>query len=132
LTGEEAGLATMLTDLIRQNLARDPRKRTDYNKLDTVLTIVVSDADVSVTLAFTRGSLDIRTGAGMSDIRITATAETVLGLCSLRIRRGIPMLFDSHGRAMLRKMLGGELRIDGILRHPVQLVRFARLMSVNG
>jgi hypothetical protein len=131
--GDEAtGLAAMLSDLIRQNLEEKPDKRSDLEKLDIVVSIEVSDADVSVRLSFRGGTVALRNAeAGAADIRISATAETVLSLCSLRIRRGIPMLVNRDGLAMLGKILSGKLRIGGLLLHPVQLLRFTRLMSVN-
>ena len=52
---EENGLATMLADLVRQNLQAKPHKRADFNALDGTVAIVADDADVSLTLRFARG-----------------------------------------------------------------------------
>lgn len=129
---QDLGLATMLSDLIRQNLNRQSRKRVDFDKLDTAISIVVTDADVSAVLVFARGSLDIRSGSDdPPQLRIAATAETILALCTVRIHRGVPRVFDRMGFRILKSLVTGELRLGGALRHPLQLVYFTRLMSVN-
>jgi hypothetical protein len=129
---EEVGLAAMLSDLIRQNLEQNPSKWADFNKLATVVSIEVIDAEVTVTLTFARGALDIHTGAlDSASIRISTTAELVLALCMVKISHGIPNFFERHGGKLLGSLLKGEVRIAGIARHPIQLVRFTRLMSVN-
>ena len=130
---EDVGIATMLADLIRQNLEQNPRKWNDFRKLATGVFIDVLDAEVSVTLAFSAGALIVHAGLyGEPLIRITTSADVLLGLCMLRVVNGIPRLFHRHSRALIGNMLRGEVRISGIVRNPLQMIHFARLMSVNG
>jgi hypothetical protein len=129
---EGVGLATMLADLISQNLAQKSRKWVDFNRLDAAISIRVTDADVAVMLLFSRGSLAIHVNTpSPSGIRIAAPAEMILALCTVRVVRGIPRLFDRTGLRILKSLLAGKLRIGGLARHPIQLVYFTRLMSVN-
>jgi hypothetical protein len=129
---EEAGLAIMLADLIRFNLAEDPRKWTDFNRLDRLFEIEARDAAVTVTLEFNRGSLVVHGGRfGSPRVRISANSKTVLELARIRIVHGIPNLFDSTGRDLLKKTLSGSVRIAGALGNLIALVRVTRLMSVS-
>ncbi len=143
----DAGLAAMLADLIRQNMARDPRKEADFSKLGSTVAITAPDAEVSIILAFKRGALVVADGGPESagstpeasgrdhqqpDIRITADAKTVLDLAMIRISGGVPMVLGADGRRVLKKLFTRDLRIIGLLRHPIQLVRLTRLISVNG
>jgi hypothetical protein len=130
---ENVGIASMLAQLIRQNLEQVPRKWTDFQKLNTSVFIDVPDAEVSVTLVFTDGALMVHAGMhGEPRIRITTSADVLLGLCMLKVVNGVPRPLHRHSRALIGNMLRGKARIAGILSSPVQLIRFARLLSVNG
>lgn len=129
----EVGLAVMLADLIRQNLEQKPGKWRDFLRLDSLISLEARDAEVAVTLAFSRGSLTIHGGIhGTPAIRISATAEALLGLAAVKIVGGLPFLFGPQGRWLRAGLLSGQVKIAGLLRKPAQLVRFTRLVSVNG
>jgi len=129
---ENIGLATMLSDLIRQNLEQNPGKWADFDKLDAHICLEARDADVTVTLEFARGRLVIHGTCGAPSIHISATAEALLTLPIVRIVAGLPHLFGPKGRGLRRGLLTGRVRIAGIFLKPIQLIRFTRLMSVNG
>ncbi len=127
------GLAVMLADLIGQNLAREPRKQKDFDRLSAVVSIEARDAEVSATLAFGRGALLVH-GEAVPDaeIRVSAESSAILDLARIKIRGGVPIMFDARGRALVKGLLTGAVKIGGLLRHPVQLVRLTRLLSVEG
>jgi hypothetical protein len=123
----------MLSDLIRQNLEQHPAKMADFLKLEGAIAIEVYDAGVAITLEFNRGNLVIHGGIRDTPlISITTTAETLLSLAMLRIVRGVPNLFSPEGFGLAKALFKKELAIGGLLRGPIQLIRFTRLMSVNG
>lgn len=129
---EQAGLALMLAELIRFNLARKPGRWNDFNKLRALISIEARDAQVTATLQFKTGTLVVHGGLyGAPDIRISAESMTVLELAMVKIVRGIPNLLDPDGRKVVGKLLTGGVRISGIVRHPVSLIRMTRLLSVN-
>jgi hypothetical protein len=122
----------MLAELIRFNLLQHPRKWRDFNKLDTLVSIEARDAEVTITLAFTRGALVVHAGVyGSPKLRISAESVTVLELAMVKIVRGIPNLLDPGGRRLLKKFFSGGVKIAGMITHLVPLVRLTRLMSVN-
>ena len=129
---EDAGLAAMLAELIRSNLAQNPHTWRDFNKLDTLVSIEARDAEVTITLEFNRGVLIVHAGVhGSPKLRISAESLTVLELAMLKIVRGIPNLLDPGGRRLLQKFFSGGVKIGGVVTHPASLVRLTRLMSVN-
>ena len=129
---ERVGLAGMLADLIRQNVEQNPGKRTDFDRLRTIVYIHVRDADVAATLVFDGGSLVVHGGAyGEPDISISGDAESVLALCMVKIVRGMPHPLHRHNRALVRRLLKREISIQGMSRRPAQLLRFTRLMTVR-
>lgn len=128
----DVGLAAMLADLIRQSLEQNPRKRVDFDRLDTVIQIHVRDADVTVSLVFETGRLVVHGGAcGEPRIRISADAEAVLALCMVKLVAGVPHPLHRHNRRLIRMIATGEIRVEGIPRSPLQLLRFTRLVSVR-
>ena len=130
---EDAGLASMLADLLRQNLQQQPGKKRDFERLRTTVAIEARDAEVTITLEFLHGALVVHPGAlGAPKVRISADSATVLELTTLRIAGGLPMLFDAGGRRLIGKLVAGELEIKGLFRHLPSLLRLTRLMSVNG
>jgi len=128
----DVGLASMLGDLIRQSMEQNPRKRVDFERLHTVVYLHVRDAEVGVTLVFENGLLTLHGGAyGEPRIRIAADAEAVLALCMVKLVRGVPHPLHRHNRRLIRMIARGEIRIEGIPRSPLQLLRFTRLVSVR-
>ena len=128
----DVGIAGMLADLIRQNLEQNPLKRADFDRLRAVVYIEVRDADVAATLVFDGGSLTVHGGRfGEPALRISADAQSVLALCAMKIVRGLPDPLHRDSRALLGRILTREIRIEGMSRAPMQLLRFTRLMSVR-
>jgi hypothetical protein len=130
---EEVGLAVMLADLIRQNLEQNPRKEPDFGKLDAVIAVEVPDVEVAVTLEFLRGSLVVHGGlADSPQLLIQAGARNLLALPLVRIWARMPNILSSDSRILRNGLLSGEVKIRGMFRHPLKLLRFTRLISVNG
>jgi hypothetical protein len=129
---EDTGLASMLAELIRLNLAAHPGRRKDFDRLRADIAIEARDAEVTITLAFGGGTLIVHAGIhGEPDIRISADSATVLELSTLRIIGGVPSLLGAKGRRLIGKLAAGEVKIRG-LRRVLTLVRLTRLLSVGG
>src|SRR5579864_9406859 len=104
----ENGLATMLAELVRQNLEAKPHKRADFEALDGSAAIVADDADVALTLVFKRGgSLTIHDGiAGIPDVTIRGPSDVIMALSNMPLatRLGLPIPHprDREAKATLR------------------------------
>ena len=129
---EEVGLAIMLKDLLSQNLEANPHKMKDFNKLDINIGLIVSDAEVELTMEFTGDALTLHSGIkGKPKLLITSEADTIMALSNLQIKGGMPYYFDETGREVLKAMLTRKLKVKGMLTHFPSLIRMSRVMSVN-
>jgi hypothetical protein len=126
---EPSGLASMVAELIEQNLARDPERRALLRP--SVVVLDAPDADVTVFLRIAPG--EVRVGDGdVPDAHLSIRADSgrLLDLTTAPLRFGLPDPFSAEGRAIGGDLLGRRLRIRGLLRHPLRLARLTKLLSV--
>jgi len=91
-----------------------------------------ADAEVSATLLFNRGSCIIYNGTdGKPDVRITADSEAILELSAVKIVAGMPFYLDETGLSVLSKILSRDIKIEGLLFHPLSLNLLTIVLSVN-
>jgi hypothetical protein len=123
----------MLGGLIEANVTGRPEKRRDFDTLSARVGIVVTDIDESVTLDFKAGSLRVSNGLERDrTITIRTDADTVMMLSNLAIGPfGLPVYHDTVGRGIVGKLLGGGLRIDGMLTNLGTLNQVTRIFSVR-
>ena len=129
---EESGLATMIADLMRDNLEASAYKTKVFNMMKGVVTVEATDAEVRATLVFDRGRCVVHDGVPrMPDLWVVTDSETVLELSLVRIVHGMPNFFDETGRAVLNKMISGQVHVEGAHRHPILLFQLTIVLSVN-
>ncbi len=138
----ENGLATMLANLVRQNLEAKPQKKADFVALGGNVAIVADDVDVALTLSFERGGkLTIHDGiVGIPDVTIRGPSEAIMAMSNLplatRLGLPIPGRHDLEARravvAVMRAMRHGKLHAYGMPFHPLLIMRLTRVMSVHG
>jgi hypothetical protein len=128
---EPSGLAEMVAGLLEANLVRRPEREALLRP--AVIGIEAADAGVAITLRLTERRIEISNGAADrgSDLRIRGDGADLLALSALPLRLGLPDPLTGQGRAILRRVARGRVRISGMLRHPIVLSRFARLLSVS-
>ena len=127
--GEPSGLASMVADLIEQNLARDPTRTALLRR--SVAVLDAPDADVTVFLRIERDG--VRVGDGDvpdAHLRIRSDSGRLLDLTTAPLRAGLPDPLRPEGRAIVGDLLRRRIRIRGLLRHPLRLVRLTKLLSV--
>lgn len=136
---EENAFATMLADLVRQNLESKPHKKKDFEALDGTVALVADDADVALTLEFRRGRLVLHDGIkGVPDVAVRGSSEAIMSMSNIPLTRplALPIPTDRSSLDLLRSMIRatrtGELRIFGMLGNVGLLNRLTRVMSVNG
>jgi hypothetical protein len=126
---EPSGLASMVAELIEQNLARDPERLRLLRR--SVVVLDAPDADVRVFLRI--ASEEVRLGDGDvpdAHLRIRADSWRLLDLTTVPLRFGLPDPLSSGGRSIALDLLGRRLQIHGLLRHPLRLARLTKLLSV--
>lgn len=133
-SAEEVGLADMLTGLMQQNVQQHPERQADFDALCGSIFIEAKDAEVSLTMEFSRGALEVFGGIhNKPDISISADAATILDLSNAKLFHGLPDLTHASGQAIMQKLIQGELKIKGwgLLAKPMLLIRFTKLLSVS-
>lgn len=126
---EPNGLAELVGGLIEANLGMHPSRRALLRPSRIRLT--GRDADVTISLALGDGNVIVSNGPGpRPHLHVEADASALLALASAPLRFGLPDALRAEGRAVLRSLLRSELRVVGLLRHPLRLSRFSRLLSV--
>jgi hypothetical protein len=138
---EDNGLASMLADLVRQNLEAKPHKQGDFEALAGSFSIVAEDADVALTLRFDHGRLVIHDGiVGIPDVTIRGESDTIMALSNMPLltQFGLPLPDprDKEGVAVARGVMDamrkGRFHVYGMLFHLPMMMRLTRVMSVNG
>jgi len=128
---EPSGLASMVAELIEQNLARDPARRALLRP--SVVVLDAPDADVTVFVRIGRD--DVRVGDGDvpdAHIRVRSESGRLLELTTAPLRFGLPDPMKPQGRAVVWDLVRGRLHIRGLVAHPLRLARLTKLLSVAG
>jgi hypothetical protein len=131
--GEDASaFAQMLGGLIEANVSAHASKREDFAHIRGRVGMAITDIGEAVTLDFQGGHLVVHNGleAGR-DLTIRTDAETVMQLSNVKIGfMGMPNYFDEAGRSVVGKILGGKLKIEGLVGNLTTLNQVTRLFSV--
>jgi len=128
----EAGMASMLADMIKTNLKNKPERVKDFNKLNGIIWITADDADTDMTMDFDRGSLTVSSGkVGKPMLAISTDSSTLMDLANINIKFGMPYYFDETGRMVIKKLLKKELKIKGMFTHTMALTHMTKIMSVQ-
>jgi len=127
----EVPFSYILAELLESNLEQNPHKLSTFNRIFGVVTIDLKDIEATVTLIFSGGRVRIEQGiVGKPDIIIRTDSDKIIGLNSISVKFGLPYYFDEAGMTVIKQLLSGELKIEGMLLHPIILTRLTKIMSV--
>jgi hypothetical protein len=127
----ELGLPVMLADLIRQNIEKSPDKIKPFESLDAKVLIEIPDIQTSAGLEFRRGKLTLSKDLpGKPDLHILTDSATILDLSLLKIKLGLPYFFDKNGFKILKKILSGEIVIQGLFKKLPVLINLTKIISI--
>jgi hypothetical protein len=127
---EPNGLADLVGRLIEINLEAEPDRRALLR--DTVVLLTASDAAIEATVALSSAGVEISNGRAASrpHLVIDADAYDLIELAGAPLRFGFPDVVHPQGRSVIRRIATRHVRVSGMLRHPIRLSRFTRLLSV--
>ncbi len=114
------------------NLLRDPRKARTLEKMEMAVAVEPPrHPEQALTLLFFRGRVTVQNG--LSPLaHIVLRGEPALLMKLARMPAGpaaLRFLATREGRELVSGMLSRELRIKGMLCHPLRLLRFSYLMA---
>lgn len=134
--GSPNGFATMLADLLQQNMEERPEHVEVLKRTLGRVAVLVEDADVAVTIVFggdERGA-EVHSGVvGLPDVTVRAQTEDVMRMSLMEFFSRVP-LPNPRGevvRSVMERSRSGQVHIHGAMAYPGLLWRFARLMSVK-
>jgi hypothetical protein len=140
---ESNAFATMLCDLVKQNLESKPHKAKDFHALargrGATIALVADDAEVALTLEFRDDKLVLYDGIkGVPDVAVRGSADSNMALSNITLTRplALPIPTDRTALdvlvAMVKATRTGELKVHGMIGNFGVLSRLTRVMSVNG
>ena len=126
------GLASMLKDLIMQNVQAHPERGKDLKALKGNIAIIANDIDVKLTMTCNKGDIVIHEGIKEPcNLMIETDSDSLLKLTALKIKLSQwRHYFDKTGREILGMLFNGRLKINGLFKHPLMLIHLTRLFSV--
>ena len=127
---EPNGLAELVGRLIEGNLEAEPERRRLLR--DAVIELSASDAEIQATIRFSAEGVAVSNGSAgpRPNLTIVADAYDLVELAGAPLLFGFPNALDAQGRSVLRRIATRHVRVSGMLRHPLRLSRFTRLLSV--
>lgn len=135
---EENPLAALFGGLIREHLARDPRRAADFRALRGAVLVVAQDTATSMTMRFDHGRLTIHDGAiGIPSVTFCGDEAALRKLPDIAFHRwlSVPKLGVLHRRQsgplreLARLVASGELKIYGLIAHPRLILALLRVLS---
>ena len=140
---ENNAFATMLCDLVKQNLESKPHKTKDFHALargrGATIALVADDAEVALTLEFRDGKLVLHDGIkGVPDVAVRGSADSIMAMSNIPLTRPLALPIPTDRTAldvlvtMVKATRTGELKVHGMIGNFGVLSRLTRVMSVNG
>ena len=140
---ENNAFASMLCDLVKQNLESKPHKAKDFHALargrGATIALDADDAEVALTLEFRDGKLVLHDGIkGVPDVAVRGSADSIMAMSNIPLTRplALPIPTDRTSLDVLVTMVKatrtGELKVHGMIGNLGVLSRLTRVMSVNG
>ncbi len=130
--GENLGMLGRFFQAMLLDLLKDPRKVRALEAMDVVVAVEPpAHPECALTLVFSGGHVALENGiSSRPDIVLKCEASVLMRLA--RIPPGlaaVKFLWTHEGKAILAGMLAGELRIQGMARHPLRMKGFADFLA---
>lgn len=105
------------------------RNQAELGQLESCVLVRAEDTGTAVTLDFADGRVRVSEGEPESPrIRILGDEDAILALTRMPVER-LPKVWSRAGREVLKRQLGGELTIRGLVLRSRSVLRLLRLLS---
>ena len=131
---EDSPFASMMVQLLRQNLLDHKSKLADFERMRGRVTLVAEDIDAAVTLRFEQGKLCVHPGVhGIPDLVLRGTTDALVDLSRMPPDARLTFLPDLRSdvaKAVLRAFREKRLRVLGAAAHPLLMLRLSHVLSI--
>jgi hypothetical protein len=115
--------------LARELTAALERHESQLGTLEGDVLVRAEDSGTAVTLEFTEAGVRVSEGEPESaHIRILGDEDAILALTRMPFHR-LPAIWSPAGREVLKRQLGGELTIRGLVLRSRSVMRLLHLLS---
>lgn len=124
------GLGSIVADLLADNLAADPSLEKLLGGNKWAVFVAIPEADSQFNMIIGDGTVSVDVDSPMEPaLRITTDGDTLIALPEVPLIAGLPTPLAASGRQLITKLLKGELKIGGLLRHPLKVTKVLRLLN---
>lgn len=131
---EGNGIADVIAMLLTQNFESFPERVRLARMLTRPLSITSSDIDSTCTISCGPRAVTVFNGVvGEPTVAVTATVDQILDLSQLKMKAFglLPVgFFTKRGLGILSAIATGNLRVQGLITHPITALRVIALLSV--
>jgi hypothetical protein len=127
----------LVQGLVDANLARDPARAMRLSRREAA-SLVATDADVAVTIQMlpgapsAPGTVLVHDGRDpWAEIVVRAESLGLLELAATPLRFDLPDVTTPDGRDVVRQLVRGRIRVQGMLRHIGTVRRLSMLLSAR-
>jgi hypothetical protein len=133
--GAEAnGIAAVVATLLTQNFETFPARITLARKLTRPVSLSSSDIDSTCTISCGQRAVTVFNDVvGQPSVTVTATVDQILDLSQLKMKAFglLPVgFFTKRGLGILAAIAAGNLKVRGLITHPITALRVIALLSV--
>lgn len=128
----ENGLATMISQLIEDNLKRNRWKEKDASQVRSEIFIYANDADVKVSLSFRKDKVLVFDGEVYNpDIEIYGATADLIDLSRIRLIAPLFLpLLDKLLLSIIKKVVMGDMKIKFSPKKVKNLFHLVRVFSI--
>ncbi len=124
------GLGAIVADLLTDNLAADPSLEKLLQGRQWAALVSVPEAESQFHIIIGNGAVSVDVTAPTEPaLRITTDGDTLIALPEVPLIAGLPSPLTASGRELIAKLLKGDLKIGGLLQHPVKVTKALRLLN---
>nr|WP_271209822.1 hypothetical protein [Rhodococcus wratislaviensis]GLK34584.1 hypothetical protein GCM10017611_14320 [Rhodococcus wratislaviensis] len=129
------GIASLTGMLLQENFENFPERRRIAAKMARPVAVRDGGSGAACTILFGADkALILNDVAGLPNVVVTdTTGDQLLAVSQLRMRAGglLPTgFFSKNGKAVIGAILRRELIVNGLIAHPITVLRLIALMSV--
>lgn len=126
-----SGLGAIMQSLIAEMLKK-PEKMAQLDTMNLVLSIEpVEQPETAVTMTFSDGYVVIEPGVvAKPDVKLVVDIETLMQMANIGAGLAAIKFFQSpEGQKLVQKFMSGQNRVEGVMGHPLEMLKFAKFLS---